>query len=993
MTWLLSDLLQPFGARCVVPGDVQIRALTLDSRCAGPGTAFLARRGARTDGHRFIGSAVERGAVAVIAEDQDAVPPQVAVPVWTMPLDSRSVARLGARLHGEPLRRLVVHAITGTNGKTSTSAILAHLLAAVGERPAVVGTTGNHFEHLRETSANTTPDGITLHDFAARALAAGATSLVIEASSHGLDLGRLDGLVPDVVAFTNLSRDHLDFHGSMEAYEAAKTTLFTEHVERARAAGKTPSAVFWGEDAASGRIAAALPAGTRIWWCTGSASPTPGAVSRATALALRPATAWTLQGTPLQLAFDGEVSRHESPFVGGWQVANAAVALAMALARHPGQRDALGNALADFPGVPGRMEPALPGRPERPVFVDYAHTPDALRNALHTLAQAGAHEAAVVIGCGGDRDRSKRGPMGAAAASGARHAFFSSDNPRSEDPSAIIADMLAGVPDGVRGRVAVEPDRTAAIARAIALPTDIVLVAGKGHEREQRIGGRSLHFDDAEEVRRIEAARLRSIPHDRCPLLAGWSPSRLATALGGTLVRPGRRLLGSLQTDSRKVDDGAVFVALPGERSDGHAHAPSAAAAGAGAIILQHPVADLPSDVAVIRVADPVAALGRLTRGILEEARARAGGLRVVGLTGSNGKTTTKELLHHLSRLPAHATPGNWNNHLGLPLTVSRLGAGHRCAILEMGANAPDDIVDLAAMAQPEVMVVTSIGEAHLEGFGGTLEHVRHAKSGFLRSATPDVVVLPASEMARWQVRLQGHPAAVWTFGDAGGAADLTWSRPDPHGPITLRAGAWQAVVDLPLPGPHNASNLAAALLAEAAAHAGDGARVQDLPSLLLDAETLARRLRELPALPEGRLRHLEIAGRMLIDDAYNANPDSMRASLALLARSATPRVAVLGPMRELGPAAVRLHTEVGAFAARAADRVLVVGTDAEAHAMVDGAAAADTGAAVRREESVESVARLLADVPPGATILLKASRSVRLELLIPALEAVWREN
>jgi UDP-N-acetylmuramoyl-tripeptide--D-alanyl-D-alanine ligase len=373
----------------------------------------------------------------------------------------------------------------------------------------------------------------------------------------------------------------------------------------------------------------------------------------------------------------------------------------------------------------------------------------------------------------------------------------------------------------------------------------------------------------------------------------------------------------------------------------------------------------------VLCVDDCRDALGRLATAILAEARRRRGSLWTVGITGSNGKTTTKQMLAALLD-DAHATPGNWNNHIGLPLTVAQLGPAHRNAVLEMGANQPSDIDELATIAPMNVAVVTSIGYAHTEGFGG-IEGVRFAKAGIVRSGKAETAVLPVEEMGHpvWDDALAVAGCALVTFGTEASEADVRWHRPDPFGPVVLTSGGvlpsgtW--TVACPLPGGHNASNLACAW---AALLAGNPARIATTSA------TLSTRLATLQ-MPSGRLHRRVLAGRTVIDDAYNANPSSMRASLELLGQTvASVRVAILGDMLEIGEGEAQAHREMGTLAARVADIVWGVGPRGQWIAE----AAATAGAAARAFATSADVAAALDTLPADATVLLKASRGIRLE-------------
>ena len=433
-------------------------------------------------------------------------------------------------------------------------------------------------------------------------------------------------------------------------------------------------------------------------------------------------------------------------------------------------------------------------------------------------------------------------------------------------------------------------------------------------------------------------------------------------------MSPGvRGPFGAVVTDSRKVVGRDIFFALVGERFDAHDFVPAVVAAGAGLLVVSRLPEVLPADTAVVLVDDTLAALQALATALLDEARARRGGLRVIGITGSNGKTSVKQMVAALLVGDALATPGNLNNHIGLPLTVTGLCADDRFAVLEMGANGPDDIVELVGIARPDVGAVTSIAEAHVAGFGG-LDGVRRAKAGIAARGV-ETLVLPAGEAAGevWRAAAQRSERVV-TVGSGG---DYCAERDGADGRVRVTSAAETRDVALPVIGAHNATNLATALA------------IVDALGVDLDASELQRRLDGL-TLPGGRLRRVDVAGRNVIDDAYNANPASMRAALDILSLGAPPRVAVLGEMRELGDDASVAHREVGAYAASRADVVIVVGDEA-------AAIAAGAGDGARRCTSLDAAAAAVADAAPsGATVLLKASRGAALERLVPKLRILW---
>jgi len=483
----LEELRARLGGRvvAVADGDPTIADVVLDSRRAGPGVLFAALPGLRADGAAFAADAVERGAVAVLAPDAARVA-SLGVRVWAHPEARRVVGEAAALVHGEPSRELDVVAVTGTNGKSSVAWLTGGLLEADGRRPAVLGTLGHRLAGGAVLEAtHTTPDAAELQRLCARHRAAGGDACVLEASSHALDQERLAGLAVDVAVFTNLSRDHLDYHGSMERYAAAKERLFASLRE-------TSTAVVPAEGAAAERMGrAAAQAGARVvTYGTGAPADLRAARHRVD----RRGTRLLLDGMGI-LATELFV-----PLVGRHNVENVLAAAAAARVTGASPSSVLEGLAAAVP-PPGRLEPVDVGDRPFELFVDYAHTPAALEHVLGTLrerlAARGDGRLVCLFGCGGDRDAGKRPAMGAAVARHADVALVTSDNPRDEDPRAIVDDVLVGLRGGAVD-VEVVPDRREAIRRALELarPGDVVLLAGKGHERTQTIAGRVLEFDD-----------------------------------------------------------------------------------------------------------------------------------------------------------------------------------------------------------------------------------------------------------------------------------------------------------------------------------------------------------------------------------------------------------------------------------------------------------------------------------------------------------------
>jgi UDP-N-acetylmuramoyl-L-alanyl-D-glutamate--2,6-diaminopimelate ligase len=463
-------------------GGLDIAGITADSRSVMPGYLFAALPGTHADGRRFIADAVSRGAVAVLAPEGTTWPPGVPPrPLLEDPQPRRRLAQLAAGLAGSQPR--VVAAVTGTNGKTSTVEFLRQLWIAGGKPAASLGTLGLIAEGFDPGSGLTTPDPVCLAQTLARLARAGIQHAAMEASSHGLDQFRLDGVRLAAGAFTNLTRDHLDYHGSEAAYRAAKLRLFAELLPTG-----APAVVSTEVDATTGAALADIATARRLDLRTVGEA---GSAIRLLTVEPRP------DGQLLRIDTSGVRREVVVPLPGRFQVDN--VLMAAALAAALGERDVL-DRLPSLRGVRGRLELAARLPNGAAVYVDYAHTPDALERLLTALRPHTTGRLHVVFGAGGDRDRGKRPLMGAAAARLADVAIVTDDNPRRENPDAIRADVLAACPSGreIGGRAR-------AIAEALNRlgPGDVLAVAGKGHEQGQIIGDTVIPFDDADVVRRL----------------------------------------------------------------------------------------------------------------------------------------------------------------------------------------------------------------------------------------------------------------------------------------------------------------------------------------------------------------------------------------------------------------------------------------------------------------------------------------------------------
>ncbi|MFL6520548.1 MAG: UDP-N-acetylmuramoyl-L-alanyl-D-glutamate--2,6-diaminopimelate ligase [Chthoniobacterales bacterium] len=481
----LKTLVAALSPRQVIgPLDRVVEGIAYDSRRVQRNGLFVALRGEKVDGHQFIDQAVEKGATVIVTEHEVQSPRATCLVVENT---RAALADLAATFYQQPARRLKLAAVTGTNGKTTTTFLIKHICEKAGLRCGLLGTVRYEIGDRVLPAVRTTPESLDVYDLLSQMVNAGCKAGAMEVSSHALAQDRVRGLEWDVAVFTNLTQDHLDFHGTMENYFEAKATLFTGLIEQK---SKTkPTAVINFDDPYGAKLVDRLEKKVPVI--------TYGLGARADFRASNYHAEFA--GTSYQLDARGKSYLVRVPLIGRFNVANSMAALAAASSMGISLRDAI-LSLGRSPQVPGRLE-AVPAKRQFQIFVDYAHTPDALLNVLKTARELSPRKLIVVFGCGGDRDRQKRPLMGRVADENADYSIITSDNPRKEDPEAIIAEAAKGFRSDRYEKIV---DRAEAIARAIELaqPRDIILIAGKGHEPYQEFADHTIPFDDIQVARR-----------------------------------------------------------------------------------------------------------------------------------------------------------------------------------------------------------------------------------------------------------------------------------------------------------------------------------------------------------------------------------------------------------------------------------------------------------------------------------------------------------
>jgi len=979
----------------------QARSLVADSRRVGAGDAFIAWPGQASDGRRFVGAALAAGASGCLVEADG---------VAAFGLDGEprvgalrglkaAAGDIASRFLGVPSGKLDVVAVTGTNGKTSTAWWVAQALTALGRRCGVVGTLGigeppraasagseantTAFDALAalHSTGLTTPDPVALQgalqDFVERGFAACA----VEASSIGIAEHRLAGTRVAIAVFTNFSQDHLDYHGDMKAYWQAKAQLFAWPGLR--------SAVVNLDDARGVELADTIAAAATDCWTTSIH----GAPARLRAEALR----HDRDGLAFDVVEDKQRVAVATPLIGDYNAANLLGVIGVLRALGVPLADAAAACAALTP-VPGRMQRVIAAAagvtatlPE--VVVDYAHTPDALEKALAALAPLAKARGGVlwcVFGCGGNRDAAKRPLMGAIACRLAGRVVLTSDNPRLESPDLILAQILAGAIG--HDEVDVIENRADAIRHAIvdAAAADVVLIAGKGHEDYQDMAGTKLPFSDAAHAAqaltaRAAAGEATSPASAPAPSSSSASPtatvSSPAPAPAPTMMTlddaarmlPGARVVGSVTTaiarvhsDTRSVAPGDLFVALRGERFDAHAYLAEAKAAGAVGALAERGLdeAGLPG----LEVADSRKALGDLAA-----AWRRRFAMPLVAITGSNGKTTVTQMIAAIFRAwvgdAAFSTQGNFNNDIGVPLTLLRLRDGCRAAVVELGMNHAGEIARLAQLAAPTIALVNNAQREHLEFMASVDAVARENGSAITALGADGVAVFPADDAhaPTWR-ELAGARRTITFALDAPAEVSGHGAWHGDHWTVTMQAPVGAATFALHVAGVHNVRN---ALAASAAAIAA-GAPL-DAIGRGLEAFAAVRGRSQTKRFTRGGVE------ATLVDDTYNANPDSVRAAIDVLVALPAPRWLVLGDMGEVGDQGPEFHREVGAYAKeRGIESLWAAGAESASTAAPFGGA--------RAFADVEALLGALGDAPEARSVLVKGSRFMRMERVVAAL-------
>ncbi len=987
----LSVLLQDI-AQYTDQSDMDISGIQTRAQDILPGQLFLAIKGHAADGHDYIKKAFACGAAAVIAQNN----PKNLDRVILVPDSRKAAAAIAARFYGEPSRDMTLVGITGTNGKTTTSYLLESILLAAGFNCGVIGTINIRYNGRILDNPITTPDAIVLQHTLFQMKQAGVTHVIMEVSSHGLDQFRVDGCRFDAGIYTNLSQDHLDYHPDMETYFLCKQRFFTQFLGPYGKNASAPAVInvddTWGQ-----KLAASLDYPVIRVGCGKTADVTAKDIVD------------TIQGICGRICLKKDAFSFASTLTGSFNLENilCAAGAAYGLGVSPLH---IQQGIADCKGVPGRLE-KVGTTTNRYLFVDYAHTPDALESTLKTLKQRAPKRLITVFGCGGDRDRSKRPLMGKIACRYSDVAIVTSDNPRTENPEQIVADIMRGITaDPFFGEVCNDPcataeapargviqqvDRKKALHTAVMIsrPNDIILAAGKGHETYQITNSGTIHFDDKEELQ--DACKAFA---DRFSPIA-WSRTDLETALGTSPALDtldADTFFAGISTDSRTIKTNDIFVALTGETFDGHDFIPDLINKGIQAFVARTGTYQTLGDriweqaqktgMLLFETPDTLAAFGKLGR--FQRLRS---GVKVVAITGSNGKTTTRKMATKIfeTSFDTLATQKNFNNEIGVPATLLSLSRAHQWAVVELGMNQAGEMKRLSAIACPDIAVVTNTSGAHLEGLK-TADNVAVAKAQIFDHAQKNSTAIFFGDDPRAHILKKGAKknldiTQVFSFGSCEtadvSATDIqvsenrTW--------FTATVNNTSARFHINSPARFMVNNALAALAAASAA----GIAICDMQAGLAAFAPASGRM-DIRCLANGI---------KLIDDTYNANPASVTQALKTLSAQAAASgegrkartVAILGDMLELGEASEDLHYAVGKKAAQLGiNRLYLYGP----HSSHTSRGAVDNGMARDRIFSgtkQEIAGHALAHAGQNDWVLVKGSRGMAMETIIQYWESL----
>lgn len=924
-----------------IEGDVQLTGKPVtDSRQVAPGDVFICIKGFNSDGHNYAKQAIAAGAKLVVYEH-----PLLEITHGIQVKDCRKAAALLSKLYYDnPTGKLTLIGITGTNGKTTTSMLIWQALTCLGHKTGWIGTLGYTMDGNIVATQNTTPDITELNGILAEMAEAGCSYVVMEVSSHALALDRVYGLEFDYALFSNLSREHLDFHKDMDEYFKAKCLLF-EQLQL-----KKGTAIINTDDEYGKKIYDSLKAVSAANTISVSEQEGDFKISDVNCSATGSRFVLTTK--------DRQSASFATGLIGHFNVLNCAMAVIMVRRLMPNlDNSSLQRLVKILKPVRGRLEQIVNDK-GLGVFVDYAHTPDALRNVLETLSRLPHKRIITVFGAGGDRDKGKRPEMLRYCLIYSNAVIITDDNPRHEDPNQIIRDVVGDNP--LHAHWWIIRDRLTAIQSSLRLSTagDLVLIAGKGHETYQEIKGERHHFDDAETAGRLLSKGYES---EQGELLLPVEPLLLELLYSAHFNSNEDRASSFryISTDSRSIGDNALFFALKGERFNGIDYVKD---------VLQNKTCGAVTDKTAkiensIGVEDTTKSLGVLAQKYLAMFSPRK-----IALTGSTGKTTTKEYLANIFEQEGSVlkTYENENNIIGLSKTIFRIKPEDTTAVFELGTNHFGEIRQLSEICNPEIGIITNIGPAHLENFGNEDGVYKEKTELFRRNLS--TILYPGDDIRFYEFRDKGISVGFGSFCRYRIAGVQTNAK---NLDFTLNNTKWS----ISQPFDFYVTNASFAIAA--AKEAG------------LSENQIREGLKK-PIRQKMRMEIREMQNRQFIIDCYNANPVSMKSAIRFWTsfNKEVPHIAILGDMLELGEQSVEYHKSIGQMLEGIDfDMLITVGEMSQYYNPAKCDAQFKDSQQCLHFTNVDELLKqsVTALLPVNSVILIKASHSMNLERLLDA--------
>lgn len=962
---MFSTLLQAIPDKNVAwdGADFPVTGIAYDSRKIKQGFLFVAIQGGVSDGHSFINNAVETGASGIVC--QKAPVGKFKIPVVVVPDTREVLALISAQFYGKPAQHLNLIGVTGTNGKTTVTYLLDEIYRSAGQKTGIIGTIGYKIGNNFQTATHTTPESLELQALFSEMAVNNVKTVLMEISSHAISQKRVHGTPFDIAIFTNLSHDHLDFHGTMERYWEIKASFFYSLSETQKH-GKKPIAIINIDDSKGKELITSLKIPCLSY------GTSPNADLYASDIKLK------YNHTTFKVTWKGkEKVVLQIKLLGLFNVYNSLAAISTALVQGFSLKQIAGILKNAHP-VPGRFESINCGQPFT-VIVDYAHTPDGLANLLQSVRDIAKRKVITVFGCGGDRDRGKRPKMGYEAAKFSDIIIVTSDNPRSEEPTAIINEILPGIEKNRvfnKGKqVFIEPDREKGIQLAFkkACPDDIVVIAGKGHEVYQVFKDKTIPFDDRKIVSKFLMQNST----------LNLTIQEVAKIINGTIVKENPDItITSISTDTRTLNRGALYIPLKGEKFEGHDFLEKASKKDASAVIVKKGFSNLcPKKISCIEAEEPLVAYMQLAKSHRQKFN-----IPIVAVTGSNGKTTTKEMISSLlgKNFFVLSSQENFNNEVGVPKTLLKLTDKHSCVVLELAMRGKGQIKELAEISLPTIGIITNIGEAHLEMLGSR-EAIMHAKGELLESLPQNgIAILPAQDI--WVKQLASKCRCKIIYYAAFPYSVSSYNHNNIAYIVNLISANKKGSV-IQLISPQGAKECSVHFIGEHNLRNAAGAMAVAL-ELGVSLDDIALAFSTFNGAPH-RLKTCERKdGVLILDDTYNASPASMREAIKTLADfpGARRRLAFLADMLELGGEGPELHREIGRVAANSGiDYLITCGSLAEEFAK----GAMESGMSDNKIKSVtcfnEGI-KVLPDLQEGDVILIKGSRKMGMENLVELL-------